>query len=98
MSLTDTMLGMIAGSVIANQASKNKVDAPLATIAAVAAYSALLNSTTSNRKTTVITAYSQSEAIAQHVVVQSLIENSNYSLDDVEYLSNEGRRWTLSKN
>jgi ABC-type nickel/cobalt efflux system permease component RcnA len=94
--VNESWLPLIFGAAVGNLAKKSGAGNTLALMVSAATYGALTKLAPAHRKQVVVTATTQSEALANQRVVQNLIDKMSYKLDDVEYIGAHGRKWTLS--
>lgn len=95
--VNEGFLDFMLGAAVGNVAYANRTSGgALALMVTAGTYAALTKLAPAHRKTVVVTAKNQTEAIANQKIVQNLINKMSYSLDDVEYVGPHGRKWTLS--
>lgn len=94
--LDESWLGLLLGAAIGNIAHQKKIDGNVALMVTAATYAGLTKLAPTHRKNVVVTAATESEALANQKVVQHLIDKMSYKLDDIEYIGTHGRKWTLT--
>jgi hypothetical protein len=92
----ESWLGLLLGAAIGNMAHQKKINGGLALMVTAATYAGITKLAPEHRKTLVVTAANQSEALAQGKLVRTLLDKMSYKLDDMEYIGATGRKWTLS--
>lgn len=94
--LDEGWLPLLLGAAIGNLAHQHKINGGLALMVTAATYGAIGKLAPPHRKTVVVTATTQAEAIANYKIVQNLIDKMSYKLDKMETVGTYGRKWTLT--
>lgn len=94
--LEEGWLPLLMGAFVGNIAHQKNFNGGLALLAGAATYDKLLKLAPVHRKTVVVTAKDQAEMLANHKIVQHMIDKMSYKLDSVDQIGTYGRKWTLT--